>query len=156
MISKLMAGLIAMVIFGFSGAAVVHAQKPSDAVESAQSDSAPGIQTDVIEVRRMSDNTIRVRWRWRNTTEKNVTLNDGFEHDSTYLLDPVNKKKHFLVRDAKGNVIGSSDSFFSSVTIEANKAVMMWARFPAPPPAVNKITVVINGTPPFEDVAISK
>lgn len=155
MVTKLTVGLIGMVIFVFSGAAVVHAQKPTDAIESAQSELT-GLQTDLLEVKRMSDNTIRVRWRWRNTTDKVVKLHAGFgDREENYLLDPVNKKKHFVVKDAKGNVIGSS-TYYGYVEIEANKAAMIWARFPAPPPAVNKITVVIAKTPPFEDVAISK
>lgn len=154
MISKLMVGLIVMVTFIFSGAAVVNAQKPTDAVESAQSES-PGIQTDLLEVRRMSDNTIRLRWRWRNTTDKPVAFyNWRMLVEGTYLLDPVNKKKHIVVRDANNNVIASA--LGNDQTIAANQTMMVWARFPAPPAGVNKITVVIGKTVPFEDVAISK
>ena len=32
----------------------------------------------------------------------------------------------------------------------------MWAKFPAPPEATEKVTVYIMGVPPFEDVPIAK
>src|SRR5687768_14110793 len=85
------------------------AQKPADALDSIDAEWA-GVQTDLLEVRRMSDNTVRVRWRWRNTTDKTVHLfgsdggNNAMKSDS-YLLDPVNKKKHLAVTDAGGKVI---------------------------------------------------
>ena len=106
----------------------------------------------------MSDNTIRVRWRWRNTGDTEVAL---YAHDAadlllseTYLLDPVNKKKHLVVTDAKGRPIGTDIG--NSFRVKPNQSYAAWAKFPAPPASVEKITVVIAKTPPFEDVAIGK
>lgn len=157
MAPKLMVGLTVMVFFVFSGATVVEAQKPTDVIETLES-KWPGIQTELVEVKRMSDNTVRVKWRWRNTTGKQMRFSvRGLLQNETYLLDPVNKKKHFVVTDAKGNVIGSTiEDALGSMDIAANQAVMIWARFPAPPASVGRITVVIGSTPPFEDIAISK
>jgi hypothetical protein len=106
----------------------------------------------------MSDNTVRVRWRWRNGGEKeaSVPASETVEllRVQTYLLDPANKKKHFVVTDEKGNPIGSNIP--PGFRIKPKDSFSAWAKFPAPPPEVAKITVVIAKTPPFEDIAISK
>lgn len=67
----------------------------------------------------------------------------------TYLLDPVNKKKHLAVTDAGGKVIGTNLTYRD---LKANGAISVWAKFPAPPAGVDKITIVVAKTPPFEDV----
>lgn len=37
-----------------------------------------------------------------------------------------------------------------------DESIAVWAKFPAPPPNVEKITVVIAKTPPFEEIVIAK
>lgn len=117
-----------------------------------------GVQTDLLEVKWMSGNTIRVRWRWRNTAGKKAHLfysdsgRDALKEHS-YLLDPVNKKKHFVVTDAQGKVIGTALGWLD---LKPNEGFTVWAKFLAPPPNVEKITVVIAKTPPFEDVPLTK
>jgi len=156
MASKVTVGLAVMALVICSRAAVVEAQKPTDVIESADSEWS-GVRTELVEVKRMSDNTIRVRWRWRNTTNKPISIHVRVEIEDTYLLDPVNKKKHLVVTDVKGHVIGSHiGDILGNEEIAANQAIMVWVRFPAPPASVGKVSVVIARTPPFEDVAISK
>jgi hypothetical protein len=72
----------------------------------------------------------------------------------TYLLDPANKKKHFVVTDAGGRPIGTDIGM--SFRVKPKESYAAWAKFPAPPAGIEKITVVIAKTPPFEDVAIGK
>ena len=40
--------------------------------------------------------------------------------------------------------------------IEPNKSVAVWARFPAPPENVEKVTIVVPHFLPIDDVPISK
>ena len=156
MIRRLVVGLFAaLLVSGIAGG--VSAQKPAGVIDSIDAEW-PGVQTDLLEVRRMSDNTIRVRWRWRNTGEKEVAL---YAHDAgdllkteTYLLDPANKKKLFVVTDAKGRPIGTDVG--NTFRVKPKDSYAAWAKFPAPPANVEKITVVIAKTPPFEDVPIGK
>jgi hypothetical protein len=133
----------------------VSAQKPPDALDSIDAEWS-GVQTDLLEVKRMSDNTVRVRWRWRNTSDQKITL---FSTDQavqalkqeSYLIDPANKKKHLAVTDSKGKVVGTALGFTS---LKPKETLSVWAKFPAPPAGVDKITVVIAKTPPFEDVVL--
>lgn len=156
MARRLVVGLLAAVLVsGLAGA--VSAQKPAGVIDTADAEWS-GVLTELLEVRRMSDNTVRVRWRWRNTSDKDVAL---YAQDSanllrveTYLLDPANKKKLFVVTDAKGNPIATEIGM--NFKVKSKDSFAAWAKFPAPPANVEKITVVIAKTPPFEDVAIGK
>lgn len=133
------------------------AQKADDVLESAETEW-PGVRTELLEVKRMADNTVRLRWRWRNTGDKSVRIHvRGTLKSQTYLLDPVNKKKHLVVTDSKGKPIGSeAGDAGGDVTLKAGQALPLWAKFPAPPADVEKITVVIAKTPPFEGVPVAK
>ena len=56
--------------------------------------------------------------------------------------------------DAGGRPIGTEIGM--SFSIKPKESFAAWAKFPAPPADVAKITVVIAKTPPFEDVPIAK
>ena len=43
-----------------------------------------------------------------------------------------------------------------SFEVKAKESYSGWAKFPAPPANVEKVTIVIPKTPPFEDVPIAK
>ncbi len=149
-----LAVLLSVVVL-VSTAIRVDAQKPPDALDSVDAEWS-GVQTDLLEVRRMSDNTVRVRWRWRNTAAKSVHLFSTDEARNalkleTYLIDPANKKKHFAVTDSGGKVVGTALGYLD---LDPKGTTSVWAKFPAPPAGVDKITVVIARTPPFEDVVL--
>ena len=147
--------VVGMLILALAGGAGVGAQQKPDGVIATQDSEVSGVQTDLLSVKRTADNAVEVRWRWRNTTDKRATITgrQGLK-EQTYLLDPANKKKHLALTDAKGKVVGSS--LPGIVTLKAKEEVSAWARFPAPPPDVDKVTVVITKTPPFEGVTIAK
>jgi hypothetical protein len=154
---KRIAGSLLVMVSLWLVAGPAGAQKAADVIEMVDAEWS-GIQTELLEVKRMSDNTVRVRWRWRNTTDAKVHLFSSGEGEkalkqNTYVLDPKNKKKHLVVTDSQGKVIGT-DIPFTDLGPKGTLAV--WAKFPAPPPDVDKITVVLPKTPPFEDVPIGK
>jgi len=156
MARRLVVGLLAAVLVA-GMADGVSAQKPAGVIDTIDAEWS-GVQTDLLEVRRMSDNTLRIRWRYRNTGDTEVAL---YAHDAlyllkleTYLLDPANKKKLFVVTDAKGHPIGTDIG--ATFRVKPKESWTGWAKFPAPPANVEKITVVIGKTPPFEDVVIGK
>jgi hypothetical protein len=69
-----------------------------------------------------------------------------------HLIDAVNKKKYFVVRDADGSCVCSQHI----ANIAAGSQSVLWAKFPAPPEDVQKITVEIPHFPPIEDVPITR
>jgi hypothetical protein len=154
---KILAGLLGSLLLAIGGLGPATAQKQAGVIETADAGWS-GVQTELLEARRMSDDTVRVRWRWRNTTDKKVHLFSGGEGDKAlkqdaYVLDPKNKKKHLVVTDSQGKLIGSALAW---TDLGPKESLAVWAKFPAPPADVDKITVVIPKTPPFEDIAISK
>jgi hypothetical protein len=69
-----------------------------------------------------------------------------------HLIDAANKKKYFVVRDADGSCVCSQHI----ANIAAGSQAVLWAKFPAPPDDVQKITVEIPHFPPIEDVPITR
>lgn len=156
MAQKFVVAMFGLILLAL-GAIPAGAQKPAGVIDTADAEWS-GVQTDLLEVRRMSDNTIRVRWRWRNTGDKDVSLGAqdsvNLLRSETYLLDPANKKKLLVVTDAGGRPIGTVVG--EAFKVKPKESYAAWAKFPAPPANVEKITVVIAKTPPFEDVPIAK
>ena len=70
--------------------------------------------------------------------------------DQVNLIDAVGKKKYFVVRDSQDACVCSRD--ISS--LDANARANVWAKFPAPPDDVQKITVVVPQFQPLEGIAI--
>jgi hypothetical protein len=132
---------------------------PADGI-ATQDHQAPGVQVTLLEVKRTSGDTLTVRWRYRNggTTAERLYENTASWYDKyrltgpTYLVDPVNKKKYLVVTDAENNPIASEHRN----TIEPGEAFSAWAKFPAPPADVEKISVYVSGVPPFDDAPIVK
>ena len=69
-----------------------------------------------------------------------------------HLIEPVGKKKYLVVRDSENKC----DCSRGVKDVAAKSRANLWARFPAPPDNVEKITVVIPQFSPMDDVAISR
>jgi hypothetical protein len=114
----------------------------------------PGVQVALMDVRRTSGDTVTVRLQFRNTTDQEVS-NSLFYSDgivaAMYLLDNDSKKKHLVVRDAENKPVGFIGR---TPEIPAKGALAVWARFPAPPANVSKMTISVPGIPPFDDVPL--
>ncbi len=68
------------------------------------------------------------------------------------LVDLANKKKYLVVRDTGGTCLCSHDMEM----MRSGSQVAVWAKFPAPPDDVQKITVSIPHCPLLEDLPISR
>ncbi len=81
---------------------------------------------------------------------------DGFRNyanvSGVHLIDAASKKKYFVVADSDKNCLCSDN--VPEIATKSQAAV--WAKFPAPPDDVQKITVEIPHFIPMEDVAISR
>ncbi len=129
------------------------------AVEDHQID---GIEVSLLKVRRSSDSTLTVNWKYTNTTNEKIKLADQatHEHDSgwiaqAYLIDNVNQKKHPVVRAVPSNSPLTSKNISWSIHIEPGSSYKVWAKFPVPPADVKSISIYIPGISPIEDVPIS-
>jgi hypothetical protein len=117
----------------------------------------------LLEVKRVSGGALLVRWRLINTAGpqaptglvaggQSKPINYDFSWNDIYYTDPGENKKYAFLTDSDNNRI--LDVFYG--TYEAGQQRLNWAKFPAPPPTSNKITVFIPKFMPFEDVPVSQ
>ena len=121
-----------------------------------------GVRIDITELKRASGGTLNLKFTIVNNSSDEVnTASEYFgDHDVTrdsyrnvsgiHLIDPVNKKKYYVVTDAEKHCVCSTDI----ANIKAGQKVNLWAKFPAPPADVQKVSIEIPHFQPLDDVAI--
>jgi hypothetical protein len=117
----------------------------------------------VAELKRGSGGTVTLKMAFVNDSEKAIGFGYNFadpdhqirDHGSigaVQLVDPVGKKKYFVARDSGGKCVCSTDI----PDVAPHSRLSLWAKFPAPPDDVQKISIVIPHFQPLDDVAISR
>jgi hypothetical protein len=118
----------------------------------------PGLKTAINELKRTS-NSVTLKFTVINTSDNSFGMQGVFDGDSfgrfrhlggVHLIDAASKKKYFVVTDADGTFLSSNNI----PNIAPKSQITVWAKFPAPPDDVQKITVEIPHFVPVEDVAI--
>jgi len=121
----------------------------------------PGIRIEVVELKRTSGNTVNLKFAMINDSDQDMGFGYDFGEGSTsdigtvagaHLVDAEGKKKYFVVRDTEGACLCSRGLNSIKPKTRAN----LWAKFPAPPDDVQKITVVIPHFTPMDDVPVSR
>ena len=124
-----------------------------------------GLRIEVVDLKRSSGDTLTLRFNLINDSGaafkpgeyyfgdyKGYVNQDGDNLGAINLIDPVGKKKYFVVRDADKNCVCST----GLPSINTKSSAALWAKFPAPPGDVKKIGVVIPHFIPMDDVPISQ
>ena len=125
-----------------------------------------GIEVSLLDVKRASGDTLNVYWRVSNqssATQELVKCSTGWYckyqlaagnwGDGIYIIDSENQRKHLVVRTNKKPVVSTSET---PLSIEPGSSINLWAKFPAPPLDVKKVSVYIPGVYPMEDIPISE
>lgn len=149
-----------------SSPAAAPAASPAGAApaNSFVQDHESGVEVTLVEVRRTPGESVTVKWRYRNTLPNEVKIAKGGSSWSdayqltmgAFLIDPVNKKKYLVITDAEKTPLTSKHGDWQGVTLAPGQVLSAWAKFPAPPAGVEKVTVTLPGVAPFEDVPIVK
>jgi hypothetical protein len=97
-----------------------------------------------------------IKLRLRNTTDKEekVTLISGLNYDAYYVT--AENKKYFVLRDSEKKTLTpqASGSGILWVTLAKGGTYVWWAKYPAPPASVKKVSYYTPLTPPFDNVPI--
>ena len=121
----------------------------SPALAHSDHESVAGMNLVVTELKRTSGDTITLKFMIHNAgTTTDYVMNR--QHDIE-LVDAVNKKKYLVIKDADGNCLctpGGAD-------VKPGSQVSIWAKFPAPPAEVTKVSVAIPGFISMDDVPVS-
>lgn len=139
------------------------AAAPAAVIASTESDQG-GVRIDITELKRASGGNVNLKFVITNNGDKDFQMSgyrladqevntDYRAVSGIHLVDPVNKKKYFVVRDADKNCLCSQD--IAEIKGGGSRATL-WAKFPAPPPEVQKITIQIPHFQPIDDVTISQ
>ena len=122
-----------------------------------------GARVEVQELKRSSGGTVTLKFAMINdSTNNELSLRYRFgENNSdadfgsvagTTLVDPVSRKKYLVVRDTEGHCMCSA----GVPNMRPKSRVNFWAKFPAPPADVKKVSVIIPHVIPMDDVPISE
>lgn len=123
-----------------------------------------GIEVTLLELKRTSGDTVTARWRYRNSNPAATQLTQAYgESDpwklslDSYFIDGANKKKYLLLTDSTGLPIAAKHGgAMSAISVGPGQSLSTWAKYPAPPEGVKKISLFIKGVAPFEDIPISQ
>jgi hypothetical protein len=136
---------------------------PSASALATADGERSGTRVEITELKRSSDNTLTLKLVMVNDSDKGI----GFGYDfgdkaneikdygsigGVNLIDSAGKKKYFVVRDTENNCVCSRGVKDIPPASRAN----LWAKFPAPPDDLQKISVVIPHFGPLDDVPISR
>jgi hypothetical protein len=143
-------------------AAPPAAATTSSGIASADGEK-PGTRVDVTELKRGSGGTVTLKMAFVNDSDKAIGFGYNFadpdhqirDHGSigaVQLVDPVGKKKYFVARDSEEKCVCSTNI----PDVAPHSHLSLWAKFPAPPDDVQKISIVIPHFQPLDDVAISR
>lgn len=69
-----------------------------------------------------------------------------------YILDPERSKKYFVLRNADG----APESSAGLGVLDPGQSVEVWARFPAPPEEVERVTIHVPHAEPMTGVPIAR
>jgi len=143
-----------------SAAPVFPVSSPSNSSLATTEGDLQGLKIAINELKRTS-NTVTLEFTVYNGTDTKFSSQGVFDGDDfhrfrhlggVHLIDTQSKKKYFVVTDSDGKVLSSNDF----PDIPPRSQIMVWAKFPAPPDDVQKITVEIPHFIPLEDVPISR
>jgi hypothetical protein len=132
------------------------------AIATAEGET-PGVRAEVTELKRTSGGTVSLKFAMINDSDKAVSFGYTFvdpAHENAdfggiggvHLIDPVGKKKYFVARDSDNKCVCSQKVHDIPKGSRAN----LWAKFPAPPDDVPKISIVIPHFSPMDDVPLSR
>ena len=140
------------------------AASPTAGAIASSDGERSGARIEITELKRTSGGTVNLKFVITNNgTEPfgfapqylgdSQVSNDHYRDVSgIHLLDPVNKKKYFVVTDAEKRCVCSKDV----ADVHPGAKVNLWAKFPAPPPEVTKVTIEIPHFAPIDDAPIAQ
>jgi len=116
---------------------------------ASQETNTDGIMAEVTECRR-KEGVLNIRVRFKNTGDEDKQVYvDGSGYDNTYLT--AEKKKYLVLKDSQNKPLASPTY---NIGVKKGGSYVWWAKYPAPPDAVKKVTFYSQAAPPIGDIPI--
>jgi|ERR1022692_5108457 hypothetical protein len=127
-------------------------------IGSADGDT-PGFHVDVTQLRRISGNMVSLKFVFVNGSNAEIGMGGVMDGDNAMRDNDTiagvdlndGTTKYVVVRDAQGKCVCSSKMGYLNSKARLN----LWAKFPAPPASVTKLSVEIPHFPPIDDVPLT-
>lgn len=124
--------------------------------KTADAEFGDGVTAEVVSVTR-GENDVTIKFKYTNNGSKQVEFyksNYGYDNFAAlvYYIDPKNKKKYTVIKDAEGHPLASQSQ---NIKLPPSESKSGWAKLPAPPADTTSVTVVLPGAPPFEKVPVA-
>jgi hypothetical protein len=123
---------------------------------ATQDTNVAGVAADFTECRR-KEGVLNVKVRFRNTSaaEAHIYVINGRNYPAFYVT--AANKKYFILTDSDGSYLtpATDGTGTLSVSLPVGGQYTWWAKFPAPPADVKKVTLMTPHAPPFEDVPVT-
>lgn len=150
---RLMVAAAALSCAGF----VVGAQAQDKPLQ-VQDANLEGVKAELTEVSRR-EGVVTVKIRYRNTGSARVTLKligSPPDVDKYYLI--AGSTKMLPLRDSQKVPVMTPMSIHGELQpdLKANASFLFWAKYPAPPATVKKVSIYTPLSPPFDEVPISE
>jgi hypothetical protein len=122
-----------------------------------------GLEIDITGLERRN-NVLTVKWTVRNTTDKQREVEFALvqNNPTTYIVDEDSGTKYFVLTDKEGKVLATEHTWVKGGSygigeyVAANGQKRFWAKFPAPPPAVKAVNLLLtDAAEPLEAVPIT-
>ena len=122
-----------------------------------QETNTEGVVAEFMECKR-KEGVLSVKIRFRNTGAAPASISllvYGRGYDRIYFT--AEGTKYYILKDEDGNWLapGTDPSGSLGFSLQKGKIFLWWAKYPAPPAAVKKITLFTTVTGPFEDIPIT-
>jgi hypothetical protein len=118
--------------------------------ELAGEGQTPGSKIVVTSLKRDAGGTVTLRFQLANDGDKTIktygVLGEYFALDNVHLIDAANKKKYLVVKDDAGKCVCSE---LKDDVVKGSR-FNLWAKFPAPPADVSKVSVIVPGFEPVD------
>ena len=129
-----------------------------EGIQTQTHNTFTGIEVDLLSIE-TRNNVLTVKFKVRNTDKEKQSMK--FNFFDCYVLDEINQKKYFALKDADGMFIGGP--FYDNdkggrfwFDIAAGKPMGIWIKFPEPTGQPKSITLSIPDLAPFEEVSLGK
>jgi hypothetical protein len=124
--------------------------------KTADTEFGDGVTVELISVSR-GDNDLTVKFKYTNSGSKPAEFHhSNYGHENiaalVYYIDPKNKKKYTVIKDAEGKPVASLGE---NIKLDPGASKSQWVKLPAPPADTTTVTVVLPGAAPFEKVPIA-
>lgn len=144
-----------LVVLGAVVVILSHGSVRAQAIQS-QETNIGGIVAEIVECKRQ-EGVLTVRMRLRNTSDKEIRIDviSGRNFDAYYVT--AGSKKYLVLRDSEKTPLAPQVDAFGKVSADIAKGgtYLWWARYPAPPADVKKVSYFTPLTPPFDNIPIA-